>query len=150
MSVWIMPLIALAPPRTKVAQFTLTIKLGGRYLQPASRILPLCLATLLYLSWGKNWQCILHALAVAALVPIAPYENYFIFPVNDRVVELGRCMKKLERDDGEENGKEAELVGIDRELRVLLVKWQYMNLGRAGPSLVAAVLVGIAGMLGSK
>ena len=144
-----MPLIAFAPPRTKVAQFIHTFTLGGRYLQPTSRAMALCVAALLYLSWGKSSQYILYALALAVLLFTAPYEIYFIFPINDRVEELGKKMDKMDADDGEGNGAEGEIARIDKELRALIAKWGNRNFGRAGPCLVAAVLVGIAGMLGA-
>ena len=110
----------------------------------------LCLAALLYLSWGKNFQCILHALALAVLVPTAPYEVYFIFPINDRVEEIGRGMDRLNKDNEKEERTEREIEEINRELRALLASWGYRNWGRVGPCLVAAMLVGTAGMLGSR
>lgn len=141
LSVWIMHLLEFAPPRVKVAQFNLTIGKGSRYLQPASRVLAVSIMTLLYLAYvtpssGWGFKCTVYAIALVMLVPVAPYEIYLIFPINDRVAELGTKMEKEGTDDNE---------AIDKELIMLLRKWRFRNWGRAGPCLATGILLAFAG-----
>ena len=70
-------------------------------------------------------------------VSMAPYEIYFIFPINDRVVELGKAL--------EVTGEKEENEKIDKELTTLARKWRFRNWGRAGPSLVISVLMAFVG-----
>lgn len=76
----------------------------------------------------KTW-----ALALAVLVPVAPYEIYCIFPINDRV-------KEIQGEVGQ--GKDEERAG--KELRRLFDMWRFRNYGRVGIPLVA----GVVGWLG--
>lgn len=138
-----MPIILLAPPRTKVHQFDLTIKNGLRYLQPSSRILSLALAVLLYLAYNfssgidEDGTFGLYLLVLGLLLPVGFFEIYAIFPINDAILRLG---KVLEQDQDIDKAQ-----AIDKELHRLLRKWQFRNWGRAGPALAAASLLAIAG-----
>ena len=76
----------------------------------------------------KTW-----ALALVILVPVALYEIYCIFPINDRVKEIGEDIKK----HGDENR-------FKKELGELFAEWQFRNYVRVGLPLVA----GFVGWLG--
>lgn len=66
------------------------------------------------------------------MITVAPYEVYLIFPINDRVEEIG---EELDRDARKEEERK-------RELKELLKKWQFRNFGRVG----MPALVGVMGM----
>lgn len=110
---------------------------GFHYLQPSSRILgaSLLLTTILTSQLageeGEKWR--LWAMALAILVPVAPYEVYFIFPINDRVKEI----------DDDINGRGAS-EKVEKELKRLFRKWKVRNWGRVVMPLVA----GVVGWLG--
>ena len=70
-------------------------------------------------------------------ISMAPYEIYFIFPINDRVIELG---KALEATEGKKEDEK-----IDKELTMLARKWRFRNWGRAGPALIISVLMAFIG-----
>jgi hypothetical protein len=76
----------------------------------------------------KTWAVLLGMLGA-----IAPYEIYLIFPINDRVEEIG---KEMEKRIGREVEQRLELQG-------LLKKWQSKNFVRVG----VPVLVGVVGMM---
>jgi hypothetical protein len=65
-----------------------------------------------------------------ALVVIAPYEIYCIFPINDRVKEIGRELESGVRTEDDVKG----------ELRGLLGRWRVRNWGRIlGPAAVGVL-----------
>lgn len=64
---------------------------------------------------------------------MAPYEIFYIFPINDRIEEIG---EEIEKDKGRE-------VELKKELQELLNKWQFRNFGR----ILSPLVVGVAGML---
>ena len=142
MSVWIIPLVLLAPPRLKVDQFDLTIKKGMQYLQPSSRISSIALAGLLYLAYtsssspSRDSSIRVYLLVLCLLVPVGIYEIYVIFPINDAILALGKTI------DEHQSGDQDNI--FDKELHILVRKWQFRNWGRAGPSLVAALILAIA------
>ena len=70
-------------------------------------------------------------------LPVAPYEIYFIFPINDRILEIGKVLGRTSKGKGEQ--------GVEKELATLLEMWRNRNWGRAMPGLVASVLLAIAG-----
>lgn len=76
----------------------------------------------------KSW-----AVLFFVLITIAPYEIYLIFPINDRVEEIGEELEKGTKSEEE----------VKRELKVLLEKWQFRNFGRVA----VPALVGVGGML---
>jgi hypothetical protein len=76
----------------------------------------------------KTWAAL-----SGTLITIAPYEIYLIFPINDRVKEIGQEMER-------ETSKEVEQ---RIELHELLKKWQFRNFGRVG----TPALVGMLGMM---
>ncbi|KAJ4991592.1 hypothetical protein SVAN01_02973 [Stagonosporopsis vannaccii] len=140
LSLWVLPLTALLPTKQACAQFTQTVTWGFQYLQPASRTLALLLLLTtaltarlplpLHAEAWKTW-----AVALAILVPVAPYEVYWIFPINDRVKEIGKEV---------EEGRDGERAG--RELRGLFELWRLRNYGRVGIPLLAG-LVGWMGVV---
>ncbi|KAF3007597.1 hypothetical protein E8E13_007763 [Curvularia kusanoi] len=138
LSLWVLPLTALLPPRLACAQFTQTVTWGLHYLQPSSRLLAFLLLTTVFLTSrlprpedAEQWKT--WALALVVLIPVAPYEVYWIFPINDRVKEIGSAVS------GEGDEKEAK-----GELQVLFRRWQKLNFGRVGLPLAA----GIVGWMG--
>jgi hypothetical protein len=140
LSLWVIPLASLLPAQQACRQFTQTVTWGFQYLQPSSRILgvSLLLTTLLTFQLpgeeSETWKT--WATALAILVPVAPYEVYFIFPINDRVKEIGR-----ELSTGEEEKS------VKKELDALLRTWKIRNWGRVLAPLVAGV-VGWMGVVG--
>ena len=139
-----MALLELAPPRVRVSQFNLTVEKGGRYLQTATRTMAIGQLALIFLAYTSSatspaWdlRCTLYALMFGIAVSMAPYEICFIFPINDRVVELGKAL--------EVTGEKEENEKIDKELTTLARKWRFRNWGRAGPSLVISVLMAFVG-----
>lgn len=142
LSLWIIPLSLHLPPHLAAAQFTRTITWGLQYLLPASRILAVLLCTTTILTSqlaspfeAQKWR--IWALYMCSFATIAPYEIYLIFPINDRVAEIGRVLGKYEQD----NEEVVEMHG--KELHELLKKWQARNFGRV----IMPVLVGVAGIL---
>lgn len=146
-----LPLTSLLPAHHACAQFLRTVTWGKTYLQPTSRLLAfLLLATSFATSrlrdpaqarlWTK-W-----ALALAVLLPVAPYEVYFIFPINGRVREIWREEEEAERGpdgDGDADG-ERERSRAEKELKGLFEKWRVRNYGRV----VIPVVAGVVGWLG--
>ena len=131
LSLWVMPLTLLLPPHLAVKQFNQTVLWGFRDLQPSSRILMFSLITTVFLTLrlpdpaqAEQWKT--WALAVGIMVPVAPYEVYCIFPINDRVKEIGQDIEKR-RDENR----------FKRELGELFTKWQFRNCVRVGLPLVA-------------
>jgi hypothetical protein len=136
-----MPLTKLLPPPLAAAQFQQTFTWGKQYLQPSSRILGALLLLTTFLTsrlsdpaqaakW-RDW-----ALCLGILAPVAPYEVYTIFHLNDRVEEIG---DEVRRGVGSEAERKAEL-------GVLLGKWQVRNFGRVAIPLCAG-LVGLWSMI---
>lgn len=74
----------------------------------------------------KVWVAIL-----GIFVPVAPYEIWAIFPINDRVNEWQQALQ---------SGKGVDEDEIKAELGELLDKWQTRNLGRAAWPLATGVI----------
>ncbi|KAH6621975.1 hypothetical protein C7974DRAFT_214216 [Boeremia exigua] len=134
LSLWVLPLTKLLPPALACAQFIQTVTWGLQYLQPSSRILGISLLTTALLTsylpdpaQAEQWKT--WAVALAILAPVAPYEVYCIFPINDRVSEI---REEVERGANEEKAK--------KELKALFSKWQFRNYGRVGIPLVAGIV----------
>ena len=138
LSLWVVPLTALLPPKLLARQFKQTFTWGGQYLLPSSRALgaSLLLTTILTSrlpdsaeaeKW-KNWAGLF-----CTLITVAPYEIYFIFPINDRVEEIGEELEKGVKVEEE----------VKKELKDLLAKWQFRNFGRVA----LPTLVGVGGIL---
>ena len=139
-----MPLTKLLPPKLAVKQFKQTFDWGGQYLLTSSRALGASLLITGILTSqlsdaveAEKWK--VWAGSFCFLILVAPYEIYFIFPINDRADEIGL---ELERG-GVTEKKEGEL---KKELRVLLGMWQRRNFGRVGMPLVTGV-VALAGVV---
>lgn len=75
------------------------------------------------------------------LIPLAPYEIYFIFPSNRRIDEIGEKLKTREKDE--------LLEGEREEIDGLFTKWQWRNGVRFTVPVVAAV-IGVLGMLSAQ
>ena len=137
----------LAPATsTKIKQFNLIVHLGGTYLQPTSRVLPVLLVSLTYLSYHHidpvlqaRWK---HCLAaILCLVPIDPWERNLIFPTNDKLAAMGEDLAKMKKEKfGDER---------DAEVDVLFTKWCRWHVGRiVSPMVATAILAGsTAGVL---
>jgi hypothetical protein len=134
-----MPLLMRAPPKVAAQQFCTAVKWGMQYLQTSSRTLGASLLITVFLvsrlqdsTEAQEWKT--WAAALAILIPVAPYEIYAIFPINDRINEI-----RLELE-----GKTAEDFSTAQkaELGALLTKWQWRNWGRVACPLV----VGLVGL----
>ena len=142
LSTWVVPNIVPpgTPPKVTIRQFSATISRGGRFLQPSSRILA---ASLLYIFWvtlqssdqalAGCWRY--WATCLAILVPLAPYEIYFIFPINEQILRMDALL-----DGSTHDVKQVE------KLRDSLRKWQLRNLGRVILPLLAS-LVGLRSLV---
>jgi len=138
--VWVIPVILRArDTRTKITQFNLVIQKGFQYLQPSSRALGASLASLAVLFYyhpnsaiASRWRY--YALAMAILVPTAPYEEYAIFPTNYRVADMGKELDIMGSSDFVDKR--------DGEVDELLKKWRRRHVGRIMAP-VAALLVSI-------
>jgi hypothetical protein len=138
LSLWVMPLTKLLPPKQAAQQFTQTVIWGGQYLQTSSRVLAFFLVLTTVLTsrlpdsaeaaqW-KTWT-----LCIGILLPVAPYEVKFIFWINDRIEEMGEKWKKDVDVSAEEKS----------ELRELLDTWKRRNWGRV----LIPLATGVVGLL---
>lgn len=135
---WVIPVTLLATnARSKTRQFSETIARGGRYLQPSSRALAVGLASLTYLisqhpnpATAARWK--VWAAAMAILATTGPYEIYAVFPINDKIEEIGSKLEKKREDNMDAKGEE--------ELDGLLRKWRQRHVGRIVMPMSAALL----------
>lgn len=130
--------------RNKIAQFQLVITLGFRYLQPSSQLLGATLLGTTYLLYShpdaavaRLWKY--YAVAAGILIPAAPWEQFLIFPTNDRILAMGEDL----RSEGKE-GVHEEQGGRKEELNELLTSWQRWHVGRVVLPLAAAVVTAMA------
>lgn len=144
MTVWIIPLILFASPRARIRQFDLTIDNGRRYLQSGSRILTFIIAAASFTMYARpGWtfwdsQFLVYITTVLLLMSVGIGEIFYIFPINDRVLELGEIL--------DHNGKTGKDDAIEKELAPLLKSWQLRNFWtRAVPVMVASVSIALAG-----
>lgn len=138
LSLWVVPLTKVLPPKLAVKQFKQTFTWGGQYLLPSSRMLGASLLLTTYLTsrlpkpaQAAKWRA--WAACFGTLITVAPYEIYYIFPINDRVEEIGEEIESGARNEEEQK----------RELQELLGKWQFRNFGRVG----LPAFVGVAAMM---
>ncbi|KAH6712724.1 hypothetical protein BKA61DRAFT_674986 [Leptodontidium sp. MPI-SDFR-AT-0119] len=128
-------------------QFHQLITLGARYMQGSSRMQGVSLAALTYLLYrypdleiARRWKYFAAALVVG--IQVAWYEVVFIFPTNDRLVEMEGELKR-ETGGGEEGKREGEKAR-DREMRGevlrLLEQWRRWHVGRIIVPLVCTCL----------
>ena len=125
---WIIPILLVShPTRTTIKQFNIMIHKGLTYLLPSSRVMSISLASTAYLlSQSPNpevaakWRY--WAIVLVILVPIAPYEMLAIFPINQKIAEIGERVEK----DGSDRLSEAET----EEVKGLIRKWQKRHIGR--------------------
>lgn len=75
---------------------------------------------------------------VGILAPLSPYEIFVIFPVNDRIAEMG---EQLQVDGGRGDDEKAK-----KELKSLLARWQTRHLVRVGIPLLTG-LVGFSSLV---
>ncbi|KAK1067297.1 hypothetical protein LTR74_006501 [Friedmanniomyces endolithicus] len=139
LTLWVIPLLQLprVPAQAKAAELTHLVTLGGKYLQPGSRILGA--ASVGFTAWsyavGNDlWGHYL--LCFVLLVPIAVWEVYMIFPINDRVAEMDQQMLK--------GGSGALNAEQERELGRLLDRWTKMHTVRFVLPGLAALVSAIA------
>ena len=126
--------------RSTIAQFNETIRCGGKFLQPISRILAISLGLLALLSSrhpdatiSARWKYYVAAGVVVAQT--AWYEVVYIFPINDEVSAMGRVLEK---------NRETNLSDVDQiKLVSLLRKWQRLHWGR----ILLPLLSGIIGFM---
>ncbi|KAL2071180.1 hypothetical protein VTL71DRAFT_12415 [Oculimacula yallundae] len=122
-------------------QFHQLITLGAKYMQGSSRVQGILLATLSYLLYihpdpeiAARWKYFAAALVIG--VQVAWYEVVFIFPTNDRLVDMEGELKRM---DGEERGeRELEMRG---EILVLLDSWRKWHIGRIVVPFISASLI---------
>ncbi|KAK0294908.1 hypothetical protein LTS00_006374 [Friedmanniomyces endolithicus] len=123
----------VCPHRQRQRSSHTSLQLGGRYLQPGSRMLGA--ASVGFTAWsyavGNDlWGHYL--LCFVLLVPIAVWEIYMIFPINDRIADMDQQMMK--------GGSEALNAEQGRELGRLLDRWTKMHTVRfVLPGLAAIV-----------
>jgi len=111
--------------------------LGGRYLQPCSRILGASAVALTAWSYATdNGLLIYEVFCFGLLIPIAVWEVYMIFPINDRVAKLDQKMRK----EGSDSLSDVETT----ELIDLLNEWSTMHTVRWVLPGTAAVVSGVA------
>lgn len=79
---------------------------------------------------AKRWRW--YASSLAVLISFAPFEIYAIFPLNDRIEEIGLRLRNTGEQDTDEK-TQAELV-------LLLKKWQARNVARAMLVLTSALI----------
>ncbi|KAF1949518.1 hypothetical protein CC80DRAFT_540214 [Byssothecium circinans] len=135
LSLWVMPLTQLLPPKQAARQSFQTVVWGGQYLQSSARALAASLLITTVLTsqladpkesakW-KTW-----AFCTVLLPLVAPYEIKLIFPLNDRIDDLGRKMEAGEELDAVER----------RELTQCFKSWGHLNYGRVALPLVSGVV----------
>lgn len=136
LSTWVIPNILMVPPHLQTRQFTATVTKGARYLMRASRTM---MVSLLLNTWltaihpdplvSADWTT--WATMCCVLFAAAPYEIYFIFPINDAVMSLNRQVEKDKR--ALSNDQETELANN-------LNRWAFRNYGRVALPLIAGIL----------
>ncbi|PVH89164.1 hypothetical protein DL98DRAFT_565294 [Cadophora sp. DSE1049] len=116
---------------TMLRQFHQLITLGARYMQGSSRIQGISLALLTYLLYSHpdeeisgRWKWFGAALVLGAQV--AWYEVVFVFPTNDRLVEMEGELKNVSGGEDREN-RDREIMG---EVLRLLDQWRRWHVGR--------------------
>ncbi|KAK3117987.1 hypothetical protein LTR53_000139 [Teratosphaeriaceae sp. CCFEE 6253] len=138
-TLWVIPILTLpcVPAEAKAAGLVHLYTLGGMYLQPSSRILGASAVALTAWSYAAdNGGWAYELLCFGLLIPIAVWEVYMIFPINDRVAELD---KKMQGGGGGALSK-AEVA----ELTDLLNEWSTMHTVRWVLPGVAAVVSALA------
>ncbi|KAK3658019.1 hypothetical protein LTR56_000773 [Elasticomyces elasticus] len=138
-TLWAIPLLQLprVPPHAKAVEFVHIFTLGGRYLQPTSRLLGASTVMLTAWSYAQDnglWRYYL--LCFGLLAPIAPWEMYMIFPINDRVAEMDRRM--------EQDGSNVLSAAEKNELGGLLSRWAKVHSFRFVMPALAAVVSAVA------
>ncbi|TKA63293.1 hypothetical protein B0A55_10382 [Friedmanniomyces simplex] len=138
-TLWVIPLLQLprVPAQAKAAELVHLFTLGGKYLQPSSRILGASSIALTAWSYAVgNGLGAYYLLCFGLLILIAVWEVYMIFPINDRVAEMDRQMMK--------GGGEALSVEEERELGRLLDQWSRMHTVRFLLPGLAAIVSAVA------
>lgn len=139
LSVWVVPNMYLVSSELQLQQLVATFTKGFTYLLPSGRLIMTAVVsrTLLTVSHpdpaiSSTWPT--WALMAGLLIMAAPYEIYFIFPVNNRAKELKRQVEK----DRKPLTKQQEA-----EVGVLIRKWKNLNFGRV----ILPFIVGVMGLL---
>ncbi|PSK36176.1 hypothetical protein B9Z65_5991 [Elsinoe australis] len=103
MYLWIVPIIHIAPDSsTKIKQFTRNTDLGARYQHPMSKILPvliflLAITTYMETNHFLKWRWINYLAAMITMAPIGPWETVTVFPINDKMTEMGNALEQSKR-----------------------------------------------------
>jgi hypothetical protein len=124
-------------PKLAARQFAQTFTWGEQYLLPSSRTLgALMLLTTILTSQlsdpdeAATWP--IWALLFCGVLMIAPYEIYCIFPINERVKEIGNALEHgAVREDA-----------VKKELQELLKTWAFRTWGR----ILTPTFVGVVGL----
>ncbi|KAK3631636.1 hypothetical protein LTR56_016743 [Elasticomyces elasticus] len=124
-------------------QFHDLINRGTKYLQGGSRIQAVLLVILVYLTYthpdpeiASRWKYFAAATFIGAQV--AWYEVVFVFPTNDRLIEMESELKTANDADADRKAR--------AEVLRLFDKWRYWHVGRIVIPF-AAVGVGMVGLL---
>ncbi|KAK5700046.1 hypothetical protein LTR97_006180 [Elasticomyces elasticus] len=124
-------------------QFHDLINRGTKYLQGGSRIQAILLIILVYLTYthpdpeiSGRWKYFAAATFIGAQV--AWYEVVFVFPTNDRLIEMESQLKRTDDADADRRAR--------AEVLRLFDKWRFWHVGRIVIPF-AAVAVGMAGLL---
>ncbi|KAK5707341.1 hypothetical protein LTR17_020792 [Elasticomyces elasticus] len=124
-------------------QFHDLINRGTKYLQGGSRIQAVLLVSLVYLTYTHSdpeisgrWKYFAAATFIGAQV--AWYEVVFVFPTNDRLIEMESELKTANDADADRKAR--------AEVLRLFDKWRYWHVGRIVIPF-AAVGVGMVGLL---
>lgn len=129
--------------KVMLSQFRLLITLGGRYLQTGTRAWAASMAVLTCLLYfhrdealSERWSYFAAALFTGAQA--GWYEIVYVFPTNDRLLEMEDDL--LKSDDAEADQK------IRGEVLRLLEKWRYRHIPRILLPLGAVALI-VAGIM---
>ena len=108
----------------------------------SSRTLPVLMLSSAYLSYQHDdptiqarWKH--HVAVMLSLMPASAWEIALIFPINDKVAEMGQELTKLKKDDFAD--------GRDAKVEELFTRWQTFHVFRiVAPMVATALLAGSA------
>lgn len=137
-----MPLIQSASPFASAIllhQFHQLITFGARYMQTSARIQSAMLATLTLTSYmSEDEEChgkwLWFAGALGTLVQTAWYEIVFVFPTNDRLVEMKEVLRGVGNDADDDKKMKPETLR-------LLKTWNQRHIPRILLPFAAGVLL---------
>lgn len=143
LSAWVTPAILRRENTSKsaIAQFSETIDRGMRYLQPSGRLVGLLMLLVTVLTSqhpdpAEAWKWKLYGAAFLAVIQVALWEVYFIFPINDTITAMGARFEGNE----EQSLPEAE----QKRLVELLLQWEFRHRVRIAMPFVACIVAVVA------